>query len=89
MIWNIINLGQTQREINSYSSKLTHSEDDISATTFQLILQKTMEIKTLKLEKNMYLKKYQNKYKKLSIWSIKVLSELRSNHAWEIDNHTS
>ena len=85
MIWDIINLGQTQREINSYSSKLTHSEDDISATTLQLILQKTMEI----MEKNMYLKKYQNKYKMLSIWSIKVLSEPRSNHAWEIDNHTS
>ena len=48
MIWNIIILGQTQREINSYSSKLTHSEDDISATTLQLILQKTMQIKTLK-----------------------------------------
>ena len=43
-----MNLGQTQREISSYSSKLTHSQDDISATMLQLILQKTMEIKTLK-----------------------------------------
>ena len=48
MILNIINLGQTQREINSYSSKLTHSQDDISATTLQLISQKAIEIKTLK-----------------------------------------
>ena len=59
MIWNIINLGQTQHEINSYSGKLTHSQDDISATMLQLILQKNYG--NYNLEKNMYSKKYKNK----------------------------
>ena len=44
-----------------------------------------MEIKTLK--RHVFLKK---KYKKKNDFDlIKVLSDSRSNHAWEINNHMS
>ena len=84
MIWNIINLGQTDREINSYSSELI-----IAKMTFQLrrfdSYKKTMEIKTLK--RHVFLeKKYKNKN---DFDLIKVLFDSRSNHAWEINYHMS
>ena len=66
MIWNIINLGQTQREINSYSIKLI-----IVKMTFQLRRFDSTYKKLWKLKpwKEHVLKKYKTKYKMLSIRS--------------------
>ena len=60
VISNIMNLGRTQRKIYIYSSKSDHSQDDISDTTLRFIRGNRGN---QNLEKNMYLKKYTNKYK--------------------------
>ena len=69
MIWNIINVSQTQRD---------HTQDDISATTLRLILEKNYG--NLNLEKNIYLKKYKNKCQMFSIWSKFCLNQEATTH---------